>query len=414
MPKEEIKKEKRYLILAVDIDNDLYRKAKIQGPVIGRVQNLNAATQLALADPEEADANTMFYAVNLYDKLKEEGYMVNVATVTGAETEGFEASSEVAKQLDEVLKEYKADACIFVSDGASDNRVLPIVESRIPIDDVEEVRIKQAEGLENTYFTIMEKLKEPHYARIVFGIPGIILLLFALSYLLTIGFSWWAFPVALISLYFIYKGFGFEEKMILSFRDFSLEKPSFLFFVLSLLFFIIALLVGYNTYLYELYYHSKLISFAYGIEGFLIILPTALILYLVGKIIEVRHSNYMFRGFNYGMYVGYAIGVWFILYTFAAWIIGQIYFSTFLLYTIIGLLIGIASYYISNSIKKKVVSKHNVKDKLLLNELGANIGKVLGFDKKRKKIIVQTNFGSKISYPVERIIEITSDKVVIK
>ena len=70
-----IDKAERLLILAVDIDNDLYRKTKIGGPLIGRVQNLNGATQLALADPEDTDANTMFQAVKIYDELKEAGLL---------------------------------------------------------------------------------------------------------------------------------------------------------------------------------------------------------------------------------------------------------------------------------------------------------------------------------------------------
>ena len=69
-------KESNILILAVDIDNDLYRKTKISGPLMGRVQNLSGASQLALADPEDSDSNTMFYAVHLNDKMKEEGYSV--------------------------------------------------------------------------------------------------------------------------------------------------------------------------------------------------------------------------------------------------------------------------------------------------------------------------------------------------
>ena len=71
MPKGKLKAEKseRLLILVVDVDNDLYRKTRIGGPLIGRVQNLNGATQLSLADPEDTDANTMFQAVKIYDEL---------------------------------------------------------------------------------------------------------------------------------------------------------------------------------------------------------------------------------------------------------------------------------------------------------------------------------------------------------
>ena len=192
-------KEERLLVLAIDVDNDLYRKTKISGPLTGRVQVLNAAKELALADPQDPDSNTMFYAVKFYDKLKEDGYLATVATITGSEREGYHAEREVARQLELVLESNKSDACILVTDGASDQRVLPIVESRLKINSVQLVTIKQAESLENTYFTILEKLKEPHYARIVFGLPAVLLLLFAISYAIGTG---WQLPVGLIGFTF--------------------------------------------------------------------------------------------------------------------------------------------------------------------------------------------------------------------
>ncbi|MCL5100712.1 MAG: DUF373 family protein, partial [Candidatus Marsarchaeota archaeon] len=107
-------KEERILVLAVDIDNDLYRKTNISGPLIGRVQNLNGASQLALADPQDTDANTMFEAVKIYDELKKDGYTVNVATITGSEKEGYDADREIARQLELVLESTKSDGCVFV------------------------------------------------------------------------------------------------------------------------------------------------------------------------------------------------------------------------------------------------------------------------------------------------------------
>ena len=170
-----IDKAERLLILAVDIDNDLYRKTKIGGPLLGRVQNLSGATQLALADPEDTDSNTMFQAVKMYDELKEAGYSVSIATITGAEHEGYYADRELASQLDRVLEQTKADACVFVTDGASDASALPIIQSRIKINSMKTITVKQSKALESTYITIIEKLKEPHYARIIFGIPAILL-----------------------------------------------------------------------------------------------------------------------------------------------------------------------------------------------------------------------------------------------
>src|SRR5271169_5692123 len=111
MPASNLKiknKEDRILVLAVDIDNDLYQKTKISGPLLGKVQNLNGATQLALADPEDSDANTMFQAVKLYDELIDEGFLANVATITGAEGEGYHADMEISRQLELVLEQYRA------------------------------------------------------------------------------------------------------------------------------------------------------------------------------------------------------------------------------------------------------------------------------------------------------------------
>src|SRR3989338_3376930 len=122
-------KEKRILVMSVDVDDDLYKKAGIKGPVIGRNENLAAASKLALADPTDSDANTIFESVKSFDSLKAEGYEVFIATLTGDSRLGILADREVARQLDSVLLKFKSDSCIFISDGASDEQILPIVQS---------------------------------------------------------------------------------------------------------------------------------------------------------------------------------------------------------------------------------------------------------------------------------------------
>lgn len=406
-------KEERLLVLAVDIDNDLYRKTGISGPVIGRVQNLNAATQLSLADPEETDANTMFQAVKLYDELKKDGYLVNVATITGSETEGYAADREVARQLELVLEQYRADACIFVTDGASDNRILPIIESRIKINSVKIVTMKQAEKFESTYFAILSKLKEPHYARIVFGIPALLLLLFAISYAVGTG---WELPVALIGVYLIIKGFGLEDALLSSFRGFgfSIERMSFVFYLSSIIFFIASLFIaGGNYYSEASITNNELTIWAYTIEGFLILLPISLILYLIGRIIDVKGRRYLFRGLNYGTYIGSAIIFWVVVYAFVAWLIGQIFFGQFLIYTIVAIAIGILVSLSMGYMRRSALRKKKVKGKLVVNELGALIGKALDIDIKRGMLLINTSFGTQIAYKVDRIIEV-SDKIIIR
>jgi putative membrane protein len=69
----EEKEAKRLLVLCVDSDDDIGAKTEIKTPIIGREENLNAAVALALKDPEEPDANAMFEAIRVFNRIKEEG-----------------------------------------------------------------------------------------------------------------------------------------------------------------------------------------------------------------------------------------------------------------------------------------------------------------------------------------------------
>ncbi len=408
-----VEKSEHILVLAVDVDNDLYRKTRIGGPLVGRVQNLNGATQLALADPEDSDANTMFQAVKLYDELKDEGYSVNVATITGAESEGYNADREIATQIERVLDQTKADSCLFVTDGASDERVLPIVESRIKVSSVKTVSVRQNKALESTYVAVLEKLKEPHYARIIFGIPAILFLLFAISYAAGLG---WQVPIGLIGLYLLIKGFGLEEILIGSFRGFgfSIERMSFVFYLSALVFFVASIFIGASNYLSQLRITGDAsFATAYAVEGFLLLLPFMLGLYLIGRMIDTKSNRYIFRNFRYGVYIGSSIIVWVLAYSFMAWLLGQIYFSQFLAFTTSAIVVGIAISTVANLLRVRVLRTKKLKNKVVVNELGTLIGKVAGVDTKKGGLIINTNFGNPVRYSVDRVVEI-SDKIVVK
>ena len=407
------KREERLLVLAVDIDNDLYRKTRISGPLVGRQQNLNGAEQLALADPQDPDANTMFYAVKFYDSLKKDGYLVSIATITGSENEGYEADREASRQLDLVLEANKSDACILVTDGASDQRILPMIQSRIKIDSVQVVTIKQAENLENTYFTILEKLKEPHYSRIVFGLPAVLLLLFAISYAVGAG---WVLPAGLIGLYLLIKGFGLEDTFLSSFKGFgfSIDRMSFVFYLSSLLFIFAGVYIAYGNYTSTLSITGNQgIVAASMAEGFLIMLPIFLVLFLIGRMVDVRSTAYVFRTFRYGIYMGSSIILWVLLYAFTEWLNAQIYFGQFLLFLVAAIVIGVSVSSFSSFLRRRVLISKRLKDMAVVNELGAAIGRISKLDEKKGRIQVSTNYGNSVTYSVDRIVEI-SDRVVIR
>ena len=177
-------KEERLLILCVDRDGDIGNLTTVKTPTVSRKENLEAAVSLALADPEEADANAMFEAVRVYDQLKRQGQPhenFEIATISGSQLLGVDADRKLVRELNNVLEKFRANSVILVSDGYSDEAVLPLIESRVPVSSVRRIVIKHSKGIEETaaLFTRYLKVltKDPRYARIALGIPGLLLLI---------------------------------------------------------------------------------------------------------------------------------------------------------------------------------------------------------------------------------------------
>ena len=103
--------QKRILILCVDRDGDLERKAGIKTPLMGRAANMEAAISLALSDPEEPDANAMFEAIRVTDRLQKEkqpNEVFEVATICGTELGGVTADRKLVAELNTVLASFQA------------------------------------------------------------------------------------------------------------------------------------------------------------------------------------------------------------------------------------------------------------------------------------------------------------------
>jgi putative membrane protein len=201
------------LVLCIDRDNDLGAKAHLQCPIIGREDNVNAALQLGLIDPEDSDVNAIFEGIRVYDDLKSEGIDAEIASIAGNEDVGLKSDQNLAKQLDFVLKKVNATSVVIVSDGAEDEFILPIVESRIQIDGVKRVVIRQSESLESTYYTIKKLFEDPKIANYFFIPVGLTLILFAI-------FSFARQPEgalivisAFIGIYLLFRGFGLDEPL---------------------------------------------------------------------------------------------------------------------------------------------------------------------------------------------------------
>jgi putative membrane protein len=155
----------KILVLCVDRDDDLGTKAGINGPVIGRQENLDAAIALGLADPEDVDTNTVLSGLQLYDDLVKRGLEAEIATISGDSHVGFQSDLILTTQLENVLEVVKPDRAILVSDGAEDESIYPVISSRVKIDSVRRVYVKQSKSIEGTYFMIVKTLQDEKMRR---------------------------------------------------------------------------------------------------------------------------------------------------------------------------------------------------------------------------------------------------------
>src|SRR2546427_2625931 len=171
------------LVLCVDRDNDIGAKTGLQAPLIGRDQNLAAATKLGLADPEDSDVNALLSAVSIYDGLQKENTDAEVATICGDVRVGAVSDLVLTKQLDQVLEQLRPDRVFLASDGAEDEAFSPIIGSRIRVDHVRRVSVRQTPTAESLYYTIGRQLKTPRVRRKIVAPLGFVLLLFGAIYL---------------------------------------------------------------------------------------------------------------------------------------------------------------------------------------------------------------------------------------
>jgi putative membrane protein len=221
MSKSAGKKAERVLILCVDRDDDLGIKTRVKTPILGRDENLSAAISLALQDPEEPDANAMFEAVRIYDRFKEKetgNEEHQIATISGSELVGVEADRKLISELSSVLEEFPASGVILVTDGFTDEAVLPLIESRLPVNSVRRIVIKHSESIEETaelFFRYLKELVEnPRYSKYFLGLPGILIILLVALYFVPNGllYAGLTFLFIIGALFFV-KGFRIDERI---------------------------------------------------------------------------------------------------------------------------------------------------------------------------------------------------------
>lgn len=183
---------KKTLVLVVDRDDDFGVKGKVNTPVIGVQNCLDAATAFGIADPEDSDLNALYAAVSVCLEIQEDGHEADVALICGDEKVGHRSDLALVSQLEEVLEEIEPDSVVLVGDGAEDEYIYPIISSRAHVDSVRKVYVKQAPGLEGTFY-IIKKMMSDADKRKRFLVPlGFVIVLLSLFFIIPASLVYFA------------------------------------------------------------------------------------------------------------------------------------------------------------------------------------------------------------------------------
>ncbi|QLC50005.1 DUF373 family protein [Methanolobus zinderi] len=286
------------LILCIDRDNDLGEKADIRGPLIGREANIEAAVKLGTADPEDSDTNTIFGGIRVLDDMLAKGIDAEIVTLAGDRNIGIISDQKIANQLDLILKKFNAESAIFISDGAEDETLLPIVQSRIKIDSVRRIVVMQSANLESTYYIIKHAFNDPKISQTFFVPLGLASLIYA--FFLMIDYPQGAVIgiLAAIGLYMLYRGFGDSISILWGHMNdsFYSGRMTFVTYAIAGVIFALATIVGlvnvWNLYTSEGVWYYGIVPLVTVFINSTVWFYTGSILFAdLGKIIDCKKSG---------------------------------------------------------------------------------------------------------------------------
>ncbi len=271
----EVREPTKTLVLCVDRDDDIGVKIGAKTPIVGRDAIASSAMQLAVKDPEEADANAMFEAIRIYDHMNtrvKEGEELRVAVIAGSHLGGVDADRKMSDELREIFEQFQASGVILVTDGFGDREIIPVIQSKAPIISIRRIVVRHSESIEESWALFTRYLRliaeDTRYSKWLLGIPGVFLImvgaLWQFGYLreAMLGF------LVFLGIVFFVRGFGIDRRV----RSLSLPEPP----GLASLFATISAIVVWtiSLYLAFVYAHDQLGSVILTPRDFIDKFPT--------------------------------------------------------------------------------------------------------------------------------------------
>ena len=219
----------RLVVVAVDYDDDISLSG-FETPIIGYDNVVNASVKFGLSKPDDSDLNVLFHALSVYSSLKDKGEEVEVAIISGHPESHVEAGKRLRMQAEYLVNTLNSRDFILVLDSAEDELVIPVIQNLVNIVALERVVIEQLRGVEETYILLgrylRKAIEEPRFSKVILGIPGILLLVFAVLSLTPLSVYIWEVLIGLLGLFFLVRGFQINEIIIRKWRQSSIYRVS--------------------------------------------------------------------------------------------------------------------------------------------------------------------------------------------
>jgi len=203
----------RTLVVCVDRTGVIPRETGLSTPIWGWEAVQSLVAEMGIADPEDSMVNTLLEALKVTRGLHDENEEAVVAVVSGDTNSVVSADQAIARQVDSLIDEHEPDSAIVVIDSTEDERLLPIVESRIQVDSVDRVVVRQARDLESTYYLLKQFLADEELRQTVLVPIGIVLLVFPAILMLSNLAVAVGSITAVIGVFLLYKGMGVDERL---------------------------------------------------------------------------------------------------------------------------------------------------------------------------------------------------------
>ena len=187
----------------------LYRGQPLDAdpPIVGEAAIEELVTSVGVEDPEDSRVNCLLEGLRVARDLDDETV---VSVLTGA-GESVSSDREIAAQVDQLVADHDPDSAVVVVDSAEDERLVPIIESRIPVDAVDRVVVRQARDIESTYYLLKQFLADEELRKTVLVPIGLALLAFPalLAVFDSITVSVGAIA-AVVGVFLLYKGWSID------------------------------------------------------------------------------------------------------------------------------------------------------------------------------------------------------------